>query len=124
MVLFVHAAGILRRNDDRALDLAVAHVFHRLLIVVVVDGLKVRDVGPDGVEGLADPYRLRAAVLIDHAQLRVPDLAAEGVAQNDQLHQRKHHRHQHQRRRAEELAHLAFDDGHHSVHGCIPGRSA
>ena len=62
-------------------------------------------------------------VLIDHAQPRVFDLAAKGVAQHDELHQRKHHRHQHQRRRAEELAQLALDNGPHSVHGRIPGRS-
>ena len=30
LVLFVHPAGILRRNDDGALDLSVAHIFHRL----------------------------------------------------------------------------------------------
>ena len=125
MVLLVDAARILRRNDDGAIELAVAHVLHRLLIAVVVrPGLKVRALDCTAVERLADLHRLRAVVLIDHAQPRVFDLAAEGIAQHDELHQRKHHRHQHQRRRAEELAQLAFDDGQHSVHGRIPGRSA
>jgi len=45
----------------------------------------------------------------------------EGVPQDDQLHQGKYHRHQHQGGRTEELAHFALDDSQHSIHGCNPG---
>ena len=61
-------------------------------------------------------------VLVDHAHLRVPNFPTEGVAQHDQLDERKHRRHQHQRRGAQELAQFAFDNGPHS-HGLVPGLS-
>ena len=80
-------------------------------------------VGLDRGQSFANFHGLRAVVLIDHAEARVLDLAAKGVAQHDKLHQRKHHRYQHQRRRAEKLAQFALDNGPHSIHGRIPGRS-
>jgi hypothetical protein len=61
-------------------------------------------------------------VVVNHGDARVHDLAAEGVAQDDQLHQGQHQRHDHQDRGAKELAHFALDNGEHSVHGyIIPG---
>ena len=60
-----------------------------------------------------DAQRHGAVILVDHAHLCVPDFAAEGVAEHDQLDERKHHRHQHQRRRAQKLAQFAFDNGKH-----------
>ena len=79
LVLLVHAARVLRRNDDRALDLAVAHVFPRRLLVVVVDGDEGAHVGAHGIERLADLERLRAAVLIDHAEPRVAILPPKAL---------------------------------------------
>ena len=49
-VLLVNPAGILRRNNDGALDLSVAHVFHRLLLVGVIDGQEGAHVGADRIE--------------------------------------------------------------------------
>src|SRR5581483_2131326 len=122
MVLLVDAPRILWRNNHRALDLAIAHILHRLLVVVVVHRLEGANVGAHGIEGLANFERLGAAVLVHYSEARVAYLAAEGVAQHDQLHQGKYHGGHHQRRGTEELAHFALDNRHHSVHGCIPGR--
>ena len=66
-ILRVDAARILRRNDDCRIDLAGAHVFARLLLVVVGDGGEGADVDGDGVKGLADLDRLRAVVVVDDA---------------------------------------------------------
>ena len=121
-ILGVNAPRVLLRNDDRGIDFAGAHVLARLHLVVVLDGGEGLDVGGDGIEGLAHLYRLRSMVVIDHGDVRAHDLAAEGIADDDQLQNRQHQRHDHQRGRAEKLAHLALDDGKHSVHGCAPGR--
>src|SRR5262249_16856405 len=121
MILLIDSPRILRGNDDCALDLSVAYIFHRLFVVVVVDGHEGSDVGAHRVEGLADLECLRAAVLVHQPYLGVANLAAEGVPQDDQLHQGKYHRHQHQGGRTEELAHFALDDSQHSIHGCNPG---
>ena len=122
VLLLVDAARELRRNDDGAVDLAVAHVFHRLAVVVVIDRFEGANVGLDGVEGLANLERHGAVVLINYAELGVADFPAEGVAEHDQLDERKHRRHQHQRRGAQELAQFTFDNGPHS-HGLVPGLS-
>ena len=60
---------------------------------------------------------------IDDANLGITNLPAEGIAQDDQLHQREHHGHQHERGGAEELPHLAFDDSHllGTLHAPITG---
>ncbi len=63
---------------------------------MVVDRHKCAHVGADGVEGFADLEGLSAAVLVDEAEAGVANFAAEGVAQHDQLDQRKDHRRQHQ----------------------------
>ena len=74
------------------------------------------------MEGFDDAHGLRAVVFIHQGHARVVDFAAKGVAQNDELHQGHDHGGDHERGRAEELAHLALDDGHHAVHVFIPGR--
>ena len=122
LILLIDPPRILRRNNDCALNLAIAHVVHCRLLVVIIDGLEGAHVGADGIEGLADLQRLRASVLIDQAESGVANLSAKCIAQHDELHQRENHRRHHQRRRAEKLAHLAFDNRQHAVHGCIPGR--
>ena len=98
MVLLIDAARILRWNDDSALDFTVAHIFHSFPVVVVIDGDEGANIGPNGIEGLTDFQRLRPAVLVHNAELGVANLSAEGVAQHNQLHQRKYHRRHHQRR--------------------------
>ena len=45
LIFLVHATRILRRNNDRPLDFAVADIFHRLLFVGVIDGLESADIG-------------------------------------------------------------------------------
>ena len=116
VIFFIHLARILRRNNHRALNLAVTHILHRFFVVVVVDGHEGPNIGADGIEGFTNLQSLWPAVLIDDADSGVANLATEGVAQNDELHQGKYHRRQHERGRTEELAHLALDNGHHPVH--------
>ena len=129
MVLLVDAARILRRNDDGAVETAGAHILHGLFVAVVGNGSEGMCVGLDRGQSFPNFHGLRAAVLIDDAEARVLDLATKGVAQHDELHQRKHHRHQHQRRRAEEFAQFALDNGPHSIHkrlnpGVSPAKQA
>ena len=85
-------------NDHCSIDFAGAHIFPGLLLIVVGDGGEGADIDGDGIEGFFDLERLRAAVVIDNAHARAANLAAEGVAQDDQLDQRKRHRDHHQRR--------------------------
>src|SRR5580700_576265 len=116
MVFFVHSTRELWRDDYRAFELSVAHIVHRLLFAVVIHRDEGANVGAYGVERLANPQRLRASVLVNNGEPGVANLSAERVAQDDELHQRKNHGRQHQRRRTEELAHFALDNGHHSIH--------
>ena len=55
-------------------------------------------------------------ILIDHRDLEVLDVAAEGVAEDDQLDDREHHRHDDQHRTAAEAPHLTLDDGESATH--------
>ena len=96
LILLVHPPRILRWNNHRTLNLAVAHILQSLLLVVVVNRLKGTHVGAHRIECFMDPDGLRAPVLIHQPQLRVFDFSAEGIAQYQQLHQRKNHRHHHQ----------------------------
>ena len=89
MILLIHAARKLRRNDHRAFQLAVAHILHGLLVAVVGDGNEGTNVRADRVESFANPQRLRAAILVDNGNAGVANFSAERVTQNDQLHQRK-----------------------------------
>ena len=59
--------------------------------------------------GAPEAARLHRLVLIDNRDHGAFDLAAKGVAQHDQLHQRKDHRSHHQSGTAEEFPHVAFD---------------
>src|SRR5581483_9546686 len=122
VVLFVDSPRVLWRNDDCALDFAVTDILHGLLVVIVVDGHEGADIGAHRIESFANLQRLSTAVLIDQSHLGIANLAAKGIAQHNELHQWKDHRHQHQGGGAEELAHLALDDGQHAIHGCNPGR--
>ena len=122
LVLGIDAAGVLLGDDDCGVDLAGAHVFAGLHLVVVLDGGEGLDVDGDGVEGLAQLDGLRAVIVIDNSDALAGDLSAEGVAHDEQLQDGHHQRHDHQHGRAEKFAHLALDDGKHSTHGFIPGR--
>ena len=120
-ILGVDAARILRGNDDGGIDFAGADVFFGLALVSVFDGSEGGDVDGDGVERFADLDGLRAVIVVDYGNVGAADFAAERVAKDDELHERQHHRHDHENGRAEELAHFALDNGEHSVHGCAPG---
>ncbi len=121
-VLRVDAARIMLGDNYRGVDFAGAHVFARRDFIGVIDGGEGLDIGGDGIEGLAHFDRLRSVIVIDDGDVRADDFAAECVADDDQLQDGHHQRHDHQRGRAEELAHFALDNGEHSVHGCAPGR--
>ena len=138
MVFLVDTPRELRRDDHRAFQFPVAHIFHGLPVAVVGDRHEGSNVRPHGIECFANLQSLRTAVLVDDGNPGIANFSAKRVAQNDQLHQRKDHRRQHQRRRTKELAHLALDNGHHPIHpndshislclsvvnshGCNPGR--
>jgi len=49
----------------------------------------------------------------------MPHDTAERIAQDDELHERKDHRHDEQRRAAQEPAQVALDDGPHPLHGVL-----
>ena len=89
------AARILRRDDDCPVDFARAHIFPRLLLIVIGDGGEGADIDGNGVKGLFDFERLRAAIVIDNAHARAANLAAKSVAEDHQLHQRESHRDHH-----------------------------
>ena len=82
----------------------------RLALVRVVDGVDGPRAGRGRERQLADAHRRHAVILIDDRQLEVLDVAAERVAEDDQLHEREHHRHDDQHRAAAEAPQLAFDD--------------
>ena len=121
-VLRIDAAGVLRGDDDGPVDFTGAHVFAGLYFVGVLDGGKGLDIDGNRVKGLADFDGLRAVIVIDDGNALANYLSAEGIAHDEQLQNRHHQRHDHERGRAEEFAHLALDNGEHSVHGCAPGR--
>ena len=87
-----HAARILRGDDDDAGELAGAHIFDGLALVAVLSGGEGADVGGDGVEGLVHFDGLDAVVVVDDADGGVADFSAECVSEDDELHQRQHHR--------------------------------
>src|SRR5947209_20423469 len=112
--MLVYIPRELRRNNKRGIQMALADVIDHLSFIVVDDGLKVARVTLDGTQRLQNAYGLWAVVMVNDAELCIMDLSAESISQHDQLHQRKDHGSHHQRRRAKELAHVAFHDGHHA----------
>jgi hypothetical protein len=118
----VKAARKLRRNDERAFEASLANVFAGADLVGVRHGAEGADVGLHGVESLIDAHCLGTVILIDDGYAGIADFSTEGVAEDDELHERHDHGGDHECRGAEKLAHLALDDGEHSIHGCIPGR--
>ena len=81
-----HAPRILCRNDHSAIDLSCAHVFARLLLVVVWHRGEGTDVYRDRVKRLVNLQRLGLAVVVDHPHARPANLAAKGVAEDEELH--------------------------------------
>ena len=96
MIIFIHSARILRRNNDRALYVAVAHVLHRPFVVVVINGKEGANIGAHRIKRFADLQSLRAAVLIDDAEFCVANLSSKGVTQDDELNQGEDHGHHHE----------------------------
>ena len=78
---------------------------------------------PEAAAGqLAHAHRRHAVVLIDDGDLQVLDVAAERVAEHDQLHDREDQRHDDQHRAAPEPPQLALDDGPGASHRSAPPR--
>ena len=115
LVALEHAAREIRRNREHAVDAAVAQIGQRLARVGVVDGLERARAGGHRAGQLADPHRRQPVILVDDPDLEVLDVAAEGVAEDAELDDRQHHRHDDQHRAAAESAQLAFDDGKRSA---------
>ena len=106
------AAREVRRNRQHAVDAAVAQIVERLPLVGVVDDVEGPRAGRRRRRASSRTlHRRHAVILIDDGQLQVLDVAAEGVAEHDELHERKDHRHDDQHRAAAEAPQLAFDDG-------------
>ena len=115
-MLFQQVARIMLRNDQNPAQHALAQVVESGALVVVIGGQEGARIGAHGAHALQHIHRFRSAIQIDHAQDDVLDVAAEGVAQDDQLHQRQHQRGEDQRRAAPELAHIALHQGQSSLH--------
>jgi hypothetical protein len=116
------ALRIIRRDGQHAIDAAGAKGVERRAFVAVRHGVERLRVGGDGTGQLSHPHRRHAAVLIDDRDRQVPHVAAEGVAEHDQLHQWKDQRHDDQQRAAAETAQLAFDDRPGAMHQCCSFR--
>ena len=88
-----HLAREVRRDVQHAADLAVAQVVRApppgRCRRSVSNGARV---GRHRLEHLLQLHRRHAVVLVDDADLEVLHLAAEGVAQHDELHHRHDHR--------------------------------
>ena len=69
-----------------------------------------------GLGQLADLDRRHAVVLIDDGDLQVLDVAAEGIAEHDQLDERHDHRHDDQHRAPFESPQFAFDNRQDAMH--------
>ena len=72
--------------------------------------------GRDGRGHLADPDRGHAVVLVDDREPQVLDVAAESVAQHDELDDREDERHDDERRAAAEPPQLPLDDRPRALH--------
>ena len=93
-----------------------------LPLVGILDGVEGLRAARDGHGQLAHADGRHAAVLIDDGNLQVLDVAAERVAQHDELHERHHPDHDDQHGAAAEAAQLAFDDGPGAMHDRPPYR--
>ena len=96
MIVLVHPARVLRRNNDRALYVAIAHVLHRLFVVVVINGNEGANIGAHRIKRFADLQSLCTAVLIDDAEFCVANLPPKRVTQDDELNQGEDHGHHHE----------------------------
>src|ERR1019366_3836366 len=122
MVLLVNPSRELGRDDHGAVELAVAYVLYGLFLIAIVNGDEGANVRAHGIKSFANLQRLRASILIDNGEACVANLPAKSIAQDNELYQRENHGRKHERWRTEKLAHLALDNGHHSVHDFNPGR--
>jgi hypothetical protein len=111
IIAVVQAARVIRRNVHDGADEAGAQVDGSIAERVVVQRAERSGVGFDGVEVLLDHARAVLVIVVDDGDFHAANFAAEGVAQNDELKQRGHHRDHHQRGAAEKLPHVAFDQG-------------
>ena len=118
------AGRILRQDPSRvvgrygqdAVDASIAQVVERLSLVGVRRGVERPGVGGDGLRQLVDTHGRHPVIVIDDAQLEVLDVAAEGIAKDDELDQREDQRDDNERRTASKPAHFPLDDGQGASH--------
>src|SRR5580704_6995381 len=77
----------------------------------------------DSVEHLLDPARLDGMIFVDEGNVGILDLSAEGIAKHHQLHERKNERTEHQRRAAEELPQVPFNQCRYAIQLHLSGSS-
>ena len=116
LVSFEHTPRKLRRNRQHAVDAAVSKIGERLSGIGVLDGVDRSRPGRGCRGQLPHLDGRHTMVLIDHADFQMLDVAPEGVAQHDELYDRKDHRHDDEHRAAPEPPQLALDDGPCAVH--------
>ena len=101
-VLARDAARILRRNDDGGIHFAGAHIFARLLLVVIRNGRECARCSP---RRRRMPRAFSRPAAADRSPLRRParlaTLPPKALPRMIELHERQHHRHHHQRRASE-----------------------
>ena len=120
----VHPAREVGRDGQHAVDAPVAQVLDGLALIAVVHGFEGARPGGNRARQLANPDRRQPAILIDDADLQVLDVAAEGIAEDDELHDRHDQHHDDEHRAPPEPAELTFDDGPCSLHELSVLRSA
>jgi hypothetical protein len=109
LVLLQQIAGIVLRDDQDAAQQAFSQIGDSRALVVVIARQEGAGIGAHRADALQHVHRFRSAVQVDHSHVDVLDIATEGVAQNDELHQRQHQGSEQQRRTAAEFAHVALD---------------
>ena len=89
-------------------------------MIGVGEGVVGFGVGGDGVEHFLEADGGEAVVLVDDADLEVFEVAAEGIAEDDELGEGHDDGDHDEGGAAAEAAEVAFDDGPDSVHQLIP----
>ena len=112
------ALGKIGRDIDHRLQKAGLEIGHGLGKVCIFREVKGLGILHDGVQPRAHLPGLRAGVFVHQRHPHLRDLSAKGIAQHHKLHQRENHGRHHQRRIAEKLPHVAFDQSKSVTHCC------
>ena len=82
----------------RPADQGGMQVLARVKLIVIINRRESSYVRSHCIESLTHFHCLRPVIVIDHTQPGPTNLPTERIAQNQQLHQRQHQRHDHQYR--------------------------